>query len=186
MSEHKTAILAGGCFWGMEDHPQTTRRHLDTGGRNANATYRNHPGHAEAVEIVYDPALTDYRSVLEFFFQIHDPLRCRTRKAKAEPSQWLEGWIRLSWRQAPARPATELQSPQYRRRWSARDCNEPLGGLPESLVGNRSRPVRRRRGGCPVGGADRRGRRRTRGRRRLVRRRPGGCPAGVDRRDRRH
>ena len=44
-----------------------------TGGENANATYRNHPGHAEAVEIIYDPAQTDFRALLEFFFQIHDP-----------------------------------------------------------------------------------------------------------------
>ncbi|WP_407671287.1 peptide-methionine (S)-S-oxide reductase MsrA [Nocardia stercoris] len=44
-----------------------------TGGRNEHPTYRNHPGHAEAVEIVYDPAVTDYRALLEFFFQIHDP-----------------------------------------------------------------------------------------------------------------
>ena len=44
-----------------------------TGGQNANATYRNHPGHAEAIEIVYDPAQTDFRNILEFFFQIHDP-----------------------------------------------------------------------------------------------------------------
>ena len=44
-----------------------------TGGQNANATYRNHPGHAEAIEIVYDPTQTDFRALLEFFFQIHDP-----------------------------------------------------------------------------------------------------------------
>ena len=44
-----------------------------TGGENAHATYRNHPGHAEAIEIVYDPSVTDYRALLEFFFQIHDP-----------------------------------------------------------------------------------------------------------------
>jgi peptide methionine sulfoxide reductase msrA/msrB len=78
MSEYKTATLAGGCFWGMQDlirrQPGVIETRVGyTGGRNANATYRNHPGHAEAVEIVYDPAKTDYRAILEFFFQIHDP-----------------------------------------------------------------------------------------------------------------
>jgi len=78
MTEYETAILAGGCFWGMQDlirrQPGVISTRVGyTGGRNANATYRNHPGHAEAIEIVYDPAKTDYRAVLEFFFQIHDP-----------------------------------------------------------------------------------------------------------------
>jgi len=78
MSEYKTATLAGGCFWRMQDlirrQPGVVSTRVGyTGGRNANATYRNHPGHAEAIEIVYDPAQTDYRALLEFFFQIHDP-----------------------------------------------------------------------------------------------------------------
>jgi len=78
MSEAKTAILAGGCFWGMQDlirrQPGVISTRCGyTGGQNAHATYRNHPGHAEAVEIVYDPDATDYRALLEFFFQIHDP-----------------------------------------------------------------------------------------------------------------
>jgi len=78
MSEAKTAILAGGCFWGMQDlirrQPGVISTRCGyTGGQNAHATYRNHPGHAEAVEIVYDPDVTDYRALLEFFFQIHDP-----------------------------------------------------------------------------------------------------------------
>jgi peptide-methionine (S)-S-oxide reductase len=74
----KTAILAGGCFWGIQDlirllpGVQSTRVGY-TGGHNQHPTYRNHPGHAEAIEITYDPTKTDYRALLEFFFQIHDP-----------------------------------------------------------------------------------------------------------------
>jgi methionine-S-sulfoxide reductase len=75
---YKKAILAGGCFWGMQElirkQPGVISTRVGyTGGANANATYRNHPGHAEAVEITYDPEQTDYRALLEFFFQIHDP-----------------------------------------------------------------------------------------------------------------
>ena len=78
MTDTATAILAGGCFWGMQDlirkQPGVlTTRVGYTGGSNDHPTYRNHPGHAEAVEIVYDPAQTDFRALLEFFFQIHDP-----------------------------------------------------------------------------------------------------------------
>ncbi|MFF0814510.1 peptide-methionine (S)-S-oxide reductase MsrA [Rhodococcus sp. NPDC003318] len=78
MTETRRAILAGGCFWGMEElirsQPGVVSTRVGyTGGSNDHPTYRNHPGHAEAVEIVYDPARTDYRSLLEFFFQIHDP-----------------------------------------------------------------------------------------------------------------
>ena len=78
MSDHQKAILAGGCFWGMQDlirkQPGVVSTRVGyTGGQNANATYRNHPGHAEAIEIVYDPTQTDFRNLLEFFFQIHDP-----------------------------------------------------------------------------------------------------------------
>lgn len=74
----ETAILAGGCFWGMEDLIRRQPGVLDTrvgytGGQNDHATYRNHPGHAEAVEIVFDPTKTTYRDILAFFFQIHDP-----------------------------------------------------------------------------------------------------------------
>ena len=78
MTEYKKAILAGGCFWGMQDLIRKQPGVVDTrvgytGGRNDHATYRNHPGHAEAIEIAYDPAQTDFRNLLEFFFQIHDP-----------------------------------------------------------------------------------------------------------------
>jgi peptide-methionine (S)-S-oxide reductase len=74
----ETAVLAGGCFWGMEDLIRRQPGVLDTrvgytGGTNSHATYRNHPGHAEAVEIVFDPTKTTYRDILAFFFQIHDP-----------------------------------------------------------------------------------------------------------------
>lgn len=74
----ETAILAGGCFWGMQDlirkQPGVVSTRVGyTGGHNAHPTYRNHPGHAEAIEITYDPGKTDYRTLLEFFFQIHDP-----------------------------------------------------------------------------------------------------------------
>ena len=79
MSENtETAILAGGCFWGVQellrkrDGVISTRVGY-TGGENDNPTYRNHPGHAEAVEIVFDPERISYRDILEFFFQIHDP-----------------------------------------------------------------------------------------------------------------
>src|ERR1700690_1031435 len=72
------AILAGGCFWGMQDLIRKRPGILSTrvgytGGDVANATYRNHGTHAEAIEITFDPEQTSYREVLEFFFQIHDP-----------------------------------------------------------------------------------------------------------------
>ena len=72
------AVLAGGCFWGMQDlirrlpGVEGTRVGY-TGGDVPDATYRNHGAHAEAIEIMFDPARTDYRRILEFFFQIHDP-----------------------------------------------------------------------------------------------------------------
>ena len=72
------AVLAGGCFWGMQDLlrrlPGVIRTRVGyTGGDVPNATYRNHGTHAEAVEIEFDPAKISYREILEFFFQIHDP-----------------------------------------------------------------------------------------------------------------
>lgn len=72
------AILAGGCFWGMQDlirkmpGVESTRVGY-SGGDVPNATYRNHGTHAEAIEINFDPAVISYRKILEFFFQIHDP-----------------------------------------------------------------------------------------------------------------
>jgi len=78
MMTEQRAVLAGGCFWGMQDlirrQPGVLSTRVGyTGGEVANATYRNHGNHAEAIEIVFDPAETSYRTLLEFFFQIHDP-----------------------------------------------------------------------------------------------------------------
>ena len=72
------AVLAGGCFWGMQDLIRKRPGVLSTrvgyaGGDVPNATYRNHGNHAESIEIVFDPEVTSYRELLEFFFQIHDP-----------------------------------------------------------------------------------------------------------------
>ena len=72
------AVLAGGCFWGMQDLirklPGVLKTRVGyTGGDVPNATYRSHGTHAEGIEIVFDPAQISYRQLLEFFFQIHDP-----------------------------------------------------------------------------------------------------------------
>jgi len=72
------AILAGGCFWGMQELIRHMKGVISTrvgysGGDVANATYRNHGTHAEAIEVIFDPAKLSYRELLEFFFQIHDP-----------------------------------------------------------------------------------------------------------------
>ena len=72
------AVLAGGCFWGMQDLIRklpgvVSTRVGYTGGDVPHATYRNHGTHAEAIEIIFDPAQTTYRHLLEFFFQVHDP-----------------------------------------------------------------------------------------------------------------
>lgn len=77
-TQSETAILAGGCFWGMQDLIRRMPGVLSTrvgysGGDVPNATYRNHGTHAEAIEIVFNPAVISYRQILEFFFQIHDP-----------------------------------------------------------------------------------------------------------------
>ncbi len=77
MSQER-AVLAGGCFWGMQDlirrYPGVISTRVGyTGGDVPNATYRNHGSHAEAIEILFDPAKMSYRQLLEYFFQIHDP-----------------------------------------------------------------------------------------------------------------
>jgi peptide-methionine (S)-S-oxide reductase len=78
IASRETAILAGGCFWGMQDllrrYPGVISTRVGyTGGDVPNATYRNHGTHAEAIEIVFDSQKLTYRKLLEFFFQIHDP-----------------------------------------------------------------------------------------------------------------
>jgi peptide-methionine (S)-S-oxide reductase len=77
-TSNERAVLAGGCFWGMQDllrrYPGVISTRVGyTGGKVADATYRNHEGHAEAIEIIFDPERITFRKLLEFFFQIHDP-----------------------------------------------------------------------------------------------------------------
>ena len=78
MNNHKKAYIAGGCFWGMEDLFRVRPGIVDTevgyiGGVNDNPTYRNHPGHAEGIEITYNPDETSFKHILDYFFRIHDP-----------------------------------------------------------------------------------------------------------------
>lgn len=78
MNTYKKAVLAGGCFWGLEDLLRSRPGVTDTeagyaGGENENPTYENHPGHAEAVEVTYNPEEISYKQLLDFFFQIHNP-----------------------------------------------------------------------------------------------------------------
>ena len=77
-SKQERAILAGGCFWGMQDlvrrYPGVISTRVGySGGDVRNATYRNHGSHAEAIEIIFDPQKLSFRQLLEYFFQIHDP-----------------------------------------------------------------------------------------------------------------
>lgn len=76
--QQETTVLAGGCFWGLEDlirkQPGIITTEVGyTGGQNDHPTYEAHPGHAEALKITYDPGKTSYRRILDFFFQIHNP-----------------------------------------------------------------------------------------------------------------
>lgn len=78
MSDYKKAYIAGGCFWGMEDLFRVRPGIIDTevgyiGGNNDNPTYGKHPGHAEGIEITYDPAETSFKKILDYFFRIHNP-----------------------------------------------------------------------------------------------------------------
>ena len=85
------AVLAGGCFWGMQDLSRKlpgveATRVGYTGGDVPNATYRNHGSHAEGLEILFDPDQISYRSILEFFFQIHDPSTSNRQGNDSGPS----------------------------------------------------------------------------------------------------
>ena len=106
MSERtEKAILAGGCFWGMQDlirkRPGCCATRVGyTGGDVPNATYRNHGNHAEAIEITFDPEQTRFRELLEFFFQIHDPPRATARAT--------------TWARATARPSSTVDDTQRR------------------------------------------------------------------------
>jgi len=78
MENQNKAYIAGGCFWGMEDLFRFRPGIKDTevgyiGGTNENPTYRNHPGHAEGIEITYDANKTSYKEILDYFFRVHDP-----------------------------------------------------------------------------------------------------------------
>ena len=88
---NERAILAGGCFWGLEDLLRRLRGVVSTrvgytGGDSHDPTYNGHHGHAEAVEIVFDPQLLSYRALLEHFFQIHDPTTYEQQGSDYGPS----------------------------------------------------------------------------------------------------
>lgn len=78
MTKYKKAYIAGGCFWGMEDLFRVRVGIVETevgyiGGENNNPTYKCHPGHAEGIEIIYDPKSTSFKKILDYFFRIHNP-----------------------------------------------------------------------------------------------------------------
>lgn len=78
MDNNKKAYIAGGCFWGIEDLFRVRPGIIDTevgyqGGENDNPTYGNHPGHAEGIELTYNPEETSFREILDYFFRIHNP-----------------------------------------------------------------------------------------------------------------
>jgi peptide-methionine (S)-S-oxide reductase len=78
MDTYKKAYIAGGCFWGMEDLFRNRKGIKDTevgylGGQNEQPTYQNHPGHAEGIELTYDPKETSFEEILDYFYRIHNP-----------------------------------------------------------------------------------------------------------------
>lgn len=85
------AILAGGCFWGLEDLLRRPRGVISTrvgyiGGDTPDPSYARHQGHAEAVEVIFDPSVVSYRCILELFFQIHDPTTYEQQGSDVGPS----------------------------------------------------------------------------------------------------
>lgn len=78
MANYKKAYIAGGCFWGMEELFRVRKGIVDTevgylGGENENPTYKNHPGHAEGLEVTYDPNETSFKDIIDYFFCVHNP-----------------------------------------------------------------------------------------------------------------
>lgn len=78
MENYKKAYIAGGCFWGVEELFRVRKGIVDSevgyiGGENDNPTYKHHPGHAEGIELTYDPSETSFKEILDYFFRIHNP-----------------------------------------------------------------------------------------------------------------
>jgi len=105
------AVLAGGCFWGMQDLirklPGVEAARVGyTGGDVPNATYPNHGTHAEGLEILFDPATISYRRILELFFQIHDPT---TRERQRNlPHENIDNEVRIKWATHHAQLSTSI------------------------------------------------------------------------------
>ena len=100
------AVLAGGCFWGMQDMFRRLRGVVSTrvgytGGDLPNPSYCNHQGHAEAIEIVFDPTVVTYRAILERFFQVHDPTTYEQQGSDFGPATVPPSSTRTSSRRTP-------------------------------------------------------------------------------------
>ena len=119
------AILAGGCFWGMQDLIRKlpgviSTRVGYTGGDVPNATYRNHEGHAEAIEIIFDPDKISYRDLLEFFFQVHDPTTLNRQATTSGPATVRRSSTSATRRSGRRRTPSPTSTPPVsgRARWS--------------------------------------------------------------------